>query len=1484
MFGLRNGPGDSRVSTSKSSGKSGSRNVARQKRSRERMWMCEALELRRLFATVSWVLQGSGDWSVGANWSTGTVPQAGDDVVIDVPGVNLTVTYTAAAVLPLGNLINTEVLDIEGAAGATWNGGTWDGSGVVQIGTSLAIGGSADKIIKDGLELDNLGTTTLDGTGNIVGVVGASITNEVGATFDVESDADITFPAGVGTGIFENGGEFIKSGGGTAPGDQTEIGGAQGFTFENSINDVTAPQYSIPGDCQVSQGTLTLGDNQNVALTEGGTFEISAGATLNFDRGAANIVVLRPPNGAPNVIPSITGEGELEVSGGSVQFYGTLAVHLVYVNAGSLLLQQNMQETAGTPQKNTTPNLTPYGKTDQLVITGGTFGGNGGGIFTVPAPIDHEEEPALVVADTFEWLSGTISGAGRLVIDATVATGQSVISTTAPKAIVGGFGIDILNETIMQDSGTITMDGASAIYIHQGGTLWDQGNETIVGGTVDNLGGNVWNTGIFLKLNGTGITSLGAGIDFINDENPLDFVTASIPIIQYPDPGNPSETFAKLDIRTGTVSLAGTSLNRNTYLIHPGATLSFDGGNHLNQTYVNSNNVINASILGVSNGGSINFGAANFNSDAASLVDVPTATFGTGSYSFNDLAQGAQRILTGTFTGGATGTITGNGTLEVVNAFQWNSGQFVGTGGTTSSLLIDPGAVLTLATGNYLTSNGYSVDNNGTILWATSPGTLTVGGNFNQSATGVFDSVIVNGVPDALSVSGTVTIAGTLNLSIASFTPSNGEVLTLIDNTGAGPISGQFVGYTEGLIFNLDGDIFKISYVGGTGNDLTLTSIVFPNLTIATPRVFVRALTGITDLVFTVTSSATFTTDVSVHYASSNGTAVAGVDYVATSGTLVIPAGQTTGTITVPIIGTSAVRPALNFTMTLSNPVDANLGNPFSAVATLVSVNGPPVLSFFNTAYVIDENAGFATIVVSTSNPAIASQVSYTTTDGSAIAGVAYTATSGVLNFAVGVSQLTFNVPIIDQGLTSGQQEFTVALSNPTLNGATLGSASQAAVEILDNDGVTPVMSISNATVTEPISGQSTAVFDLSLSVPSALPISVQYATANGTATEGKYVAQAGTLNFTPGQTTAQISVVVNSDFVQTTTETFTVNLSNPVNVTLGNTSATGTILSQTVTTVPIVQGHPFRYVDAFGARAAISLVGPGSGTVTYLGPTTADAKQIVLTGTTIGSTLSIGTSRGLTGVTNIIVNGSLKAINAPGVLVIGEVNVTGGVQTVRLNSLLAESSVTLGTDPGIGITNATFNAITNANITSATPLGTLHVNTWENTAGGTGLIAPSVKAFSATQNVQANISLNGNLTSMVVRGTLNGSVISVGGNIGSFTVGTISNTDILAGVSPGVLTLPTSSTQFTDTGSTISRFTVTSRRPAAFSNTIIAAPIVGIVQLGSALVANSGTTFGIAGTSINSVRGKGTNAIKQTEASLSVSPFSDMDLLIHLV
>jgi VCBS repeat-containing protein len=107
-----------------------------------------------------------------------------------------------------------------------------------------------------------------------------------------------------------------------------------------------------------------------------------------------------------------------------------------------------------------------------------------------------------------------------------------------------------------------------------------------------------------------------------------------------------------------------------------------------------------------------------------------------------------------------------------------------------------------------------------------------------------------------------------------------------------------------------------------------------------------------------------------------------------------------------------------------------------------------------------------------------------------------------------------------------------------------------------------PGISINNIALVSGTSGQEAFVFTVSLSRPSLHTVSVNYATADGTATaaENDYVPTQGTLTFAPGQTAQTVTVLVNGNPTPEADETFVVNLSGARRAYLANAQGVGTI------------------------------------------------------------------------------------------------------------------------------------------------------------------------------------------------------------------------------------------------------------------------------------------------------------------------------------
>jgi chitinase len=115
---------------------------------------------------------------------------------------------------------------------------------------------------------------------------------------------------------------------------------------------------------------------------------------------------------------------------------------------------------------------------------------------------------------------------------------------------------------------------------------------------------------------------------------------------------------------------------------------------------------------------------------------------------------------------------------------------------------------------------------------------------------------------------------------------------------------------------------------------------------------------------------------------------------------------------------------------------------------------------------------------------------------------------------------------------------------------------------ILNDDlpAALPIIRITDASATEGNSGSKQLTFTVSLDRAFGQTVSVDFTTRNQTAGEGDYVGKAGTLTFSPGQTSRTISVSIRSDTKLESDERFAIDLTHPVNATIGDALAIGTI------------------------------------------------------------------------------------------------------------------------------------------------------------------------------------------------------------------------------------------------------------------------------------------------------------------------------------
>ncbi|MFQ5629655.1 MAG: Calx-beta domain-containing protein [bacterium] len=314
---------------------------------------------------------------------------------------------------------------------------------------------------------------------------------------------------------------------------------------------------------------------------------------------------------------------------------------------------------------------------------------------------------------------------------------------------------------------------------------------------------------------------------------------------------------------------------------------------------------------------------------------------------------------------------------------------------------------------------------------------------------------------------------------------------------------------------------------------------------------------------FTVSLSNVPTANVTVRYSTSSGSAQDGQDFSGKSGTLTIPSGLTSGTISVNLLDDNIDEDSETFTVNLSSPSANAQITDGKGRGTIQDNDSPPTLSINNTSG--DENNSTITFTVSLSTVSGKNiTVDYTTNDGSATAGNDYTSKSGTLNISAGNSSGSIMVSLIDDALDESDETFTVDLSNPS--NATISDA-QGRGTIRDDDP-RPSLSIDDVTADE---SDGSMAFTVSLSAVSGKQVKADYTTNDGSATAGSdYTSKSGTLTFSPGTTSQTVTVTINDDSIDEDDETYDVDLSNAQNATISDGQGKGTIIDNDLPSLAI--------------------------------------------------------------------------------------------------------------------------------------------------------------------------------------------------------------------------------------------------------------------------------------------------------------------------
>jgi hypothetical protein len=476
---------------------------------------------------------------------------------------------------------------------------------------------------------------------------------------------------------------------------------------------------------------------------------------------------------------------------------------------------------------------------------------------------------------------------------------------------------------------------------------------------------------------------------------------------------------------------------------------------------------------------------ARIGSPGSSTVSISgDATAQVGSVELSDNTySAAQTVGAATITvnriGGSAGAVsvaysTANGTAVSGTDYTAANGILEWADGDASSKTVDVAISTAKAfAGNKTFSVALSDPRSGVALGSPNSAVVTIGGS-GSAAAGTLQLAT-----SSYSVSQS---SSTLNISVSRVSGTSGAVTVAYATANGTAVAGTDYTAAKGTLSWANGDsaakTFNVAIsngapFSGSRNFKVALSTPSATATIGSPGTAAVTINGgaapaagaveIAKSTYTVAQSAgsvTLTVNrtggsagaASVGYSTRSGTAVAGTDFTASSGTLKwSDADAASKTFSVPVSASSPFSGTRSFSVALSGPTGSTLGNPGSAS---VAINGTAAaavgsLQLSSSGYAVAQSASTLTVTVNRTGGSSGSiSVKYATANGSAIAGTDYTGASGTLQWADGdAAAKTFPVAITNGTGFSGSKTFTVALSSPTA-GATLSSPSIATATI----------------------------------------------------------------------------------------------------------------------------------------------------------------------------------------------------------------------------------------------------------------------------------------------------------------------------------------------------------------------------------------------------------------------------------------------------
>jgi autotransporter-associated beta strand protein len=698
-------------------------------------------------------------------------------------------TSYAGSISGTGGLtkIGTGTFTLSGAS--NYSGLTLIQSGSLVVANAAALGSTAGATtinsptanltianVDIGTEAINLSSGTLTGTGTSARIGGLVTNTAINSTIIVGGSDVLT----ISGSIVDNAATFgiTKAGGGTLV-----LTGANGYDGTTTIDGGTLlVDGSLASTTTTVNSTGTLGGTngtvQAITIAAGGTVSPGASAGKLTANGAVAF------GGATSVFKVELGGTTAGTDYDQLVAGGTVALNGATLNASFI---------GGGPVVGTVYKI--IDKTSGGLVTGTFAGIATSGATTIgnrAFQINYAGGDGNDVTLTLGTLKITGTDPVNVLADVNATTVNSTNSTSPIDSVDRNqqFNADL---TATVNSG-VTVDGWGLALqtTKTDGTITVNNNGSIVANAVGS---------------GAALLLTGGGVKVVND---IGTITGSTGI----------------QAVGGTTSVVVTGSVTGT----GGTAISFDNTSSSNSVDLKPTAIINGNLIG----------------SGDDLLRLSGALGDSGSFDLNKIGAGFAELRK---SGSATWTVTNtfaptdavttvvNGAL-LLNAATLGGNVFVGTAFSDELLLP------ALLGGNGSVAN-LLVQDKGILSPGTSAGTITVTGNLTMSGgsilrieiggtgAGQFDVLDVTGTTFVVNPDGSTSGLGGIDLGgaaltgslISAFTPTNGQVFTIVNNAGSDAILSPFNGISEGTGVSIGGKTFLVSYVGGDGNDVTLTAV-----------------------------------------------------------------------------------------------------------------------------------------------------------------------------------------------------------------------------------------------------------------------------------------------------------------------------------------------------------------------------------------------------------------------------------------------------------------------------------------------------------------------------------------------------------------------------------------------------------------------------------------------------------------------------------